>query len=82
MADVSEKRYEAAEAGLTAILDGPAALEATIGLALVNEMQGDAPAAAEWYEKALVLDPGQRARLGSASSRVTLPAASAGGAVR
>jgi tetratricopeptide (TPR) repeat protein len=81
MADLSEQRYEAAETGLTAILDGPAALEATIGLALVNEMRGDAPVAAEWYEKALVLDPANvEARLGL--NRVTVPAASAEGAVR
>jgi tetratricopeptide (TPR) repeat protein len=80
MADLSEKRYEAAEAGLKAILDGPAALEATIGLALVNEMRGDAPAAAEFYTKALTLDPGNaEAVLGL--KRVTLPAASPAGIV-
>jgi len=80
MADLSEKRYEAAEAGLKAILDGPAALEATIGLALVNEMRGDAPAAAEFYTQALALDPGNaEAELGL--KRVTLPAASPAGIV-
>jgi len=78
MADLSRKSYESAETGLLAILDGPAALEATIGLGLVNEMRGDAPAAAEWYRKALVLDPqNAEARLGV--SRVTLPGASAEG---
>jgi tetratricopeptide (TPR) repeat protein len=81
MADLSAERYDEAEAGLTAILDGPAALEATIGLALVNEMRGEAPAAADWYEKALALDPGNaEAQLGL--NRVTVPAASADGAVR
>jgi tetratricopeptide (TPR) repeat protein len=76
MADLSNKSYESAETGLLAILDGPAALEATIGLGLVNEMRGDAPAAAEWYEKALVLDPqNAEARLGL--TRVALPDASA-----
>ncbi len=81
MADASEERFEAAETGLTAILDGPAALEATIGLALVNELRGNAPVAADWYRKALRLDPqNAAARLGL--GRVTLPAASGQGAVR
>jgi tetratricopeptide (TPR) repeat protein len=76
MADLSKKSYQSAETGLKAILDGPAALEAMIGLALVNEMRGDAPAAADWYNKALVLDPqNAEARLGL--SRVALPDASA-----
>jgi tetratricopeptide (TPR) repeat protein len=77
MADLSEERYAAAASRLEAILDGPAALEATIGLALVSEAQGDALAATDWYRKALEIDPeNASARLGL--SRVSLPDASAG----
>jgi len=77
MADLSEGRYAAAASRLEAIIDGPAALEATIGLALVSEVQGDATAAAGWYQKALEIEPGNaEARLGL--SRVSLPGASAG----
>ncbi|MEW5990434.1 MAG: tetratricopeptide repeat protein [Chloroflexota bacterium] len=77
MADLSQQRYAAAASRLEAILDGPAALEATIGLALVSEVQGDATAAAVWYQKALDIEPGNaEARLGL--SRVSLPNASAG----
>jgi tetratricopeptide (TPR) repeat protein len=77
MADLSEERYAAAASRLEAILDGPAALEATIGLALVSEMQNDTTAAAAWYQKALEIDPeNASARLGL--SRVGLPDASAG----
>ena len=80
MADLSEQRYDEAEAGLKAILEGPAALEATIGLALVNEVRGDAPVAAEWYQKALALDP-QNAEAQLGLKRVAIPAASGEGAV-
>src|SRR3990172_6126953 len=77
MADLSEGRYAAAASRLEAIIDGPAALEATIGLALVSEVQGDATAAAGWYQKALEIEPGNaEARLGL--SRVSLPGAAAG----
>lgn len=72
MADLSDQSYDAATAKLESILDGPAAVEATVGLGLIAEMQTDAATAADWYRKALVLDPGNaEARLGL--SRVTLP---------
>lgn len=77
MADLSEERYDAATSRLEAIADGPAALEATIGLALVSEMQGDAPGAAEWYRQALEIDPADPSAL-LGLSRVSLPDASAG----
>jgi len=77
MADLSEERYESATARLEGILDGPAGLEATIGLALVSEALGDAPAAAERYRQALEIDPDNaEALLGL--SRVSLPGATDG----
>ncbi|HEX4897232.1 MAG TPA: tetratricopeptide repeat protein [Candidatus Limnocylindrales bacterium] len=77
MADLSEERYDSATSRLEAILDGPAAIEATIGLALVSEVQGDAPAAAAWYRKALEIEPANASAL-LGLSRVSLPDASAG----
>ena len=61
---------------LLAISDGDAALEAAIGLGLVSETLGDGMAAAEWYGKALAIDPANaEARLGL--GRVSSPDASA-----
>jgi tetratricopeptide (TPR) repeat protein len=77
MADLSEERYDAATSRLEAIVDGPAALEALIGLALASEMQGDAPAAADWYRKALAIEPANASAL-LGLSRVSLPGATAG----
>jgi Tfp pilus assembly protein PilF len=77
MADLSEERYDAASSRLAAIVDGPAALDALIGLALVSEVQGDAPAAADWYRKALEIEPENASAL-LGLSRVSLPDASAG----
>jgi predicted TPR repeat methyltransferase len=42
---------------LQAIAGGPAALDALVGLGLVEEVSGDAAAAADWYRKALVVAP-------------------------
>jgi tetratricopeptide (TPR) repeat protein len=54
-----------AEAGLLALTDGPAALDAAIGLGLLYETRGDNADAVTWYERALALDPGNSAaRLG------------------
>ena len=41
---------------LEAIADGPAALDAQIGLGLLAEMGGDNATAAGWYQKALTID--------------------------
>lgn len=66
---------EAAETRLLAIADGKVALEASVGLGLIKESAGDTAAAAEWYRKALAIDPeNMSARLGL--SRVALPTAS------
>jgi tetratricopeptide (TPR) repeat protein len=50
---------------LEAIADGDAKLDAQIGLGLLNEINGDGSAAADWYRKALALDStSQPAQLG------------------
>jgi tetratricopeptide (TPR) repeat protein len=41
---------------LTAIADGPAGLDARVGLGLLAEKGGDSPTAATWYRRALELD--------------------------
>jgi tetratricopeptide (TPR) repeat protein len=46
-----------AETRLLALSSGKAAAEATVGLGLVTETRGDSGAAAEWYRKALAIDP-------------------------
>jgi tetratricopeptide (TPR) repeat protein len=46
---------------LEAIADGPAALDARISLGLVAEQAGDSAPAAEWYGRALELDPQNKA---------------------
>jgi tetratricopeptide (TPR) repeat protein len=62
----------AAEEGLTAVLEGSAAVDARIGLALIAETRGDTDAAAAWYAEALGLDPDNvAAQLGA--SRVRPP---------
>jgi tetratricopeptide (TPR) repeat protein len=76
MADLSSDNPAGAETRLLAIVDGPLALDASIGLGLINEMRGDTLAAADWYRKALAVDPeNAEARLGL--TRVALPDASA-----
>lgn len=76
MADLSSGLPAEAEARLLAITDGDTALDAAIGLALVKETTGDGTAAADWYRKALAIDPDSAAaRLGL--SRVSDPDASA-----
>lgn len=42
---------------LEALVDGPAAMDALIGLGLVAEVDGDRSAAAAWYGKAVAIDP-------------------------
>jgi tetratricopeptide (TPR) repeat protein len=65
MADLSSGQPLQAEARLLAITEGETALDAAIGLALVKETTGDSPAAAEWYRRALEIDPeNAAARLG------------------
>jgi tetratricopeptide (TPR) repeat protein len=42
---------------LTDLISGPAAMDSLIGLGLIAEIQGDGPAAADWYRQALARDP-------------------------
>ena len=65
MADLAAGKPELAEPRLLAIVDGEAAVDAAIGLGLLNETTGDTAAAAEWYGKALAKSPDSAAaRLG------------------
>jgi tetratricopeptide (TPR) repeat protein len=76
MADLSSGDATGARTRLLALADGAAALEAAIGLGLVSETLGDGVAAAEWYGKALAIDPANaEARLGI--GRVSSPDGSA-----
>ena len=64
MVDLVAKRYTEARQRLLPLVDGPAAADATLGLALVAETAGDVPAAVEWYRKALELTPGNLNAIG------------------
>jgi tetratricopeptide (TPR) repeat protein len=57
MADVMAGHHQAAEPALLALVDGEAALDAAIGLGLLYETQGDNAQAAEWYGRALAIEP-------------------------
>jgi tetratricopeptide (TPR) repeat protein len=64
---------------LEAIATGDAALEASIGLGVIHELQGDSPTAATWYQKALAIDPeNTSAKLGLGRTTMPAPSASAG----
>jgi tetratricopeptide (TPR) repeat protein len=58
MADLAGGKTADAERRLTAITDGPAAVDVAIGMGLLNETRGDLPSATTWYAKALAADPG------------------------
>lgn len=63
-----------AETRLLAIGDGPAAVDASVGLGLVRESRGDLAGAAESYRRALALEPDNvAARLGLARAGGTTP---------
>jgi tetratricopeptide (TPR) repeat protein len=74
MADLSNGQPVSAETRLKALVGGPAALDAAIGLGLVAETRGDTGTATQWYQKALALDS-QNASAKLGLSRVA-PAAS------
>jgi tetratricopeptide (TPR) repeat protein len=57
MVDLVAQEYGAAKERLLPLVDGPAAADATIGLGLVAEHEGDHAAAVAWYQQALQLDP-------------------------
>jgi tetratricopeptide (TPR) repeat protein len=79
MAAFASGDHATAEAGLLAIAEGPAAIDARIGLGLVMEARGELGAAADWFREALALDPENRpAQLAldrvAASERAPMPA--------
>ena len=82
MADLARKRYQEAKQRLLPLADGEAAAEAAVGLGLVTEKLGDAPAAIEWYRRALELDPhsftasGGLSRLGADAPSADAPSPS------
>ena len=57
MADLCLKTGEDVRPRLTALTGGPAALDATVGLGIIAELDGDRAAAAAWYGQAVALDP-------------------------
>lgn len=88
MADLAAGKPELAEPRLLAIVEGDAAVDASIGMGLLYETKGDSATAAAWYGKALSLSPDNAAaRLGmsrvgapaSALPALPTPAAPAGG---
>lgn len=79
MGDLAEGQAALAESGLRALIEGPAALEATLGLAFLDEMRGDNVASADWYRRALALDPDNASAL-LGLGRVALPDAAASAA--
>jgi len=65
MADLNAGRADAALTRLKTLTEGPAALDAAVGLGLLYETRGENAAAVDWYTKALALDPtNNAARLG------------------
>ncbi len=68
-----------AETRLLAIVDGPAGLDASIGLGLINESRADPADASVWYRRALAKDPtNASARLGLGRVGAPEPSVSAG----
>ncbi|NJD26769.1 MAG: tetratricopeptide repeat protein [Chloroflexi bacterium] len=61
MAQLMSGDSAAAEPALLALVEGDAALDAAIGLGLLYETGGDNARAAEWYGRALEIDPASSA---------------------
>ncbi len=74
MAAFAEGRADEARTRLLAIAEGPAALDATIGLGVVAEASGQTAEAADWFRKALAIAPD------STPARMGLSRVTAGGA--
>lgn len=54
----------AAKEALSGLVDGPAGVDAMIGLAKIAELDSDKDAAIDWYRKALERDPQSIAAMG------------------
>lgn len=76
MAAFADGDVDTAEARLLTLVDGSQGVRATVGLGLIAEKAGDTAAAADWYRKALALDPEDRAA-GLGLSRVSVPSTGA-----
>jgi tetratricopeptide (TPR) repeat protein len=57
MVDFCTKNPGNATKRLSALISGPAAIDAMLGLGLIAETQSDRAAAVDWYRKVLVADP-------------------------
>jgi Flp pilus assembly protein TadD len=57
MTDFCQSRPAVAKGRLAALLDGVAATDALVGLAMIAEAENDQPAAADFYTRALARDP-------------------------
>lgn len=65
MADLNSGRADVAATALKGLVDGEAALDASIGLGILYESRGEMATAATWYAKALGIDAeSDAARLG------------------
>lgn len=74
MAALSREDVATARAKLEALVDGPIAVDAMLGMGLVAEAESDIESAAGWYHKVLAADPDNAsARLGL--TRVETPSA-------
>jgi tetratricopeptide (TPR) repeat protein len=63
MADLASGQPDKAEPALVALVDGEAAVDATVGLGLLYESRGDTGQAGAWYTRALELQPDNNAAL-------------------
>ncbi len=61
MSHLATSKVEQARTELGALLDGPVAVQAMVGLGTLAQTQGDDGQALDWYEKALKADPGNAA---------------------
>jgi tetratricopeptide (TPR) repeat protein len=71
------KQYPEAKTQLTALVGGPAAEDASLGLAFLAEIQGDTQGAIDWYRRVVAINPKNTlasdgvSRLGGASAAPT-----------
>lgn len=73
MATTCDGDVTAAKTALTALVDGPAGVDAMLGLARLAEMQSDKDGAIDWYRKALERDPSNIGAMGGLSNLGVAP---------